>query len=307
MPQNFDLSQYEHATGLENAGKLAEYITKEMFVAAETGVATHTINSWERNELLKTKRSDEQRWRRFNFVQFIWVRMIDTMRQIGLSHEVIRGARETLVDEFPYEDLWRAITAIPGHMEKILENATDEERPVAKELFGPEFPESEVEAQVSVLQLLITDAVIKRIPISVAVFLDGTVIPIMPEDAQLMKTPDDMVERLTFEPHARVSITALLKEFLASDLAASRIGKLHVLDDNETTILQMIHSGEYKKVTINFRNRKMDTLELVKDHETTRKVVDVMADAAYQDITIVTHKGMIAKIENTMKVKLKRK
>ncbi|MEM7036106.1 MAG: hypothetical protein AAF570_03930, partial [Bacteroidota bacterium] len=222
-------------------------------------------------------------------------------------NDLMRMARETLVDEFPFEDLWRTIKSVPGYKEGILENATDEERPIAAEMLGREFTEPELEGNVTVLQLLITEAVSKRVPVSVAVFLDGTVIPIMPEDRQLIKTPEEMIEKLTFEPHARISITSLLKEFLASDLAASRIGKLHVLDDNETTILQMIHSGEYKKVTINFRNRKMDTLELVKDQDTTRKVVDVMADAAYQDITIVTHKGMIAKIENTTKVQLKRK
>ena len=48
----------------------------------------------------------------------------------------------------------------------------------------------------------------------------------------------------------------------------------------------------------------MDLLELTKSQDTTRKIVDILQEAQYQDITVKTHKGVITKVENTIKMYL---
>lgn len=154
------------------------------------------------------------------------------------------------------------------------------------------------------LQLLIGIVVEKRCPVSVAVFLNGDVIAI--EHHHDFKLPEAEESRLMHETHGRFSISELMKDFLASDLAPSRIDSIPILPDHETELLRIIHSGEYKSITINFRDKKMDSLELVKSQDTTRRVVDVLAESDYQNISIVTHKGQVSKIENTVKIKLPR-
>jgi hypothetical protein len=43
-------------------------------------------------------------------------------------------------------------------------------------------------------------------------------------------------------------------------------------------------------------------LELTKTHETSKKIVDVLTDGAYQDIVIKSHKGTVTHIQNTVKI-----
>ncbi|MEM7037589.1 MAG: hypothetical protein AAF570_11470, partial [Bacteroidota bacterium] len=77
-----------------------------------------------------------------------------------------------------------------------------------------------------------------------------------------------------------------------------------MLEESEARLLELIHSGEYKSVKINFRDRQMNSLELVKSQAVAKKIVDVLTEASYQDIVIKTHDGKVAMIENTVKIQL---
>ena len=158
--------------------------------------------------------------------------------------------------------------------------------------------EAGAEEVVNGLQLAISDAVLKKKPVSLVVFLDGDHAAMVMGEA----VPEYYVERMMYDTHITVSLTKILKDFMAGDLAPDRIGKLHILQPNEAALLEMIHSGEYHSVKINFRNQQMKSLELVKSQDVTRKIVDVLAESNYQDIQITTHKGMVTKIENTVKI-----
>ena len=107
----------------------------------------------------------------------------------------------------------------------------------------------------------------------------------------------------SFETHVRIPITGIIKEFLRGGLAIESMGDLQILDPNEQTVLRIIHSGQYDSVTVNFKDKKMKSMELRQSQEVTRKIVDVLAAGKYQDISIVQHEGQITKIENTLKFK----
>lgn len=303
---NFDLSSFAGTESFIKAAELSEYINQEMFLAADTGISNHTINHWERQGLIDGRRTDEKNWRRFTFVEFVWIRMIGTMRKVGLSLDVIREAKGALMEQITVASLMDLISEIPQLRDQLIGAALDKEKEeVEGILANPAENDPGYGGSFSLLQLLIASTIAKRCPVAIAIFLDGDCLPL--EGYPPVGLPAEEIKKLNNEPFVHISISQVVKEFLSSDLAPSRIGSLHVLDENETSLLELIHTGEYKKITVNFKDSEMDSLELVKDHKTTRRIVDVLADAEYQDITLVTHKGLIAKIENTTKVKLPRK
>lgn len=301
MAMNFDLSNYQGASSFVKAAELLEHITEEMFISTDLGLPTRTVNHWEHVGLIDNTRKEGQRWRRFSFTHFVWIKLIEQLRLVGLPIETIKEVKELLMGPMDMRELWRMLAEIPNIREKITAGVSEEEAREFDEFFdGEGWEEFEIEMYVNPLQLLICDAVVKRRPISIAVFLDGNAIPITAGD----ELPPEFAEALAFETHAVVSLTSILKEFLTGDLAEERIGQLQLLAPSEARLLEMIHSGKYQSVKINFKDKKMASLELVKSQDVTKQIVDVLAESNYQDISITTHKGMVTKIENTIKVQL---
>jgi hypothetical protein len=190
-----------------------------------------------------------------------------------------------------------------GDMSKVLSGTlTDEDQADFTEFFSKileDPPEGQKEETVTLLQLLIANVITKRCPITLIVFPDGTSFWL--EEHPEFVLPPEYKDRLSFESHVRISITGIIKEFLIGDLAIQRIDDLGILDENEAFLLQQVHSGDYKSIKINFREGEMDSLELTKSIETTKRVVDILAEAEYQDISITQHKGRVTRFENTIK------
>ncbi|UII32829.1 hypothetical protein LVD17_03150 [Fulvivirga ulvae] len=68
--------------------------------------------------------------------------------------------------------------------------------------------------------------------------------------------------------------------------------------------IKMGLDGLCESVTIRFKNRKMNTLEMVKVHDVKRKITDIVNESKYQDIMVKTSNGKVAVIKSTVKIKL---
>ena len=299
---NFNLTPFAGSNSILKAAELNEYLAEEMFIRPDVGLTNRTMNNWEAEGLIENRRDTEQRWRRFNFVEFVWLRLIHQMREIGVPIGTIKKAKDWIMEEVSVGDLLNVIGEMPQVVEEIIRNADESEAAEMREMFSNK---GRIKAmknmKVTALQLFIAQVVTRKSAISLAIFLDGDVLPV------IHGVPfEEGDRRIWEEPHAVVSISLIIKEFLASDLAPERMQKLHLLEENEEKLMEIIHSGEYESVKVNFRDGTMKSLELVKSQDTKRKIVDVLADAKYQDITIKTHKGMISTIQNTIKIQFDR-
>ncbi len=297
-----DFTPYIGERRYEKVLELCNGLLQRLFVGTDTGVAYRVINHWENVGLLDDGREDGQRWRRFTFVEFVWVRMIDEMRKVGLPVEIIKLVKASLFQPASIVDLdlhLRSIyqSGIGGKDEHKVERESMEKDMRGR--FDGGHEEQEVDG--NWLQHLILSTIVKRCPIVLVVFADGSLFAIHEEPGHFILP--EQLDRLSFETHVRIPITGIIKEFLRGGLAIERMGDLQILEPNEQTVLRIIHSGQYDSVTVNFKDKKMKSMELRQSQEVTRKIVDVLAAGKYQDISIVQHEGQITKIENTLKFK----
>jgi DNA-binding transcriptional MerR regulator len=282
--------------------ELCERLMQKVFIGTDTGVPYRSINHWEKIGLIDDEREDANSWRRFSFVEFIWIRMIDEMRKVGLPMDTIKAVKASLF--YP-----ASIVDLDIHLRSIYQsngaaNADHEAGRKAMEndmrgRFNGGFEEQQVDG--NWLQQLILSSIVKRCPVILVVFTNGTPYAIHEEPENFI-FPEHL-DRLSFETHVRIPITGIIKEFLIGGRAIERMGDLQILQPNELTVLRIIQSGVYDSVTVNFKDQKMKSLELRKSQDVTRKIVDVLASGKYQDISITQHKGQIMKIENTIKFK----
>jgi DNA-binding transcriptional MerR regulator len=303
MSQNFTLNPSPN-TPTESV-LLSLQLQEKLFVAADTGLPARHVQHWENEGLVDNTREEGQRWRRYTFVEFVWIKLVEQMRSMGIGIEVLLKVKKMLMEPVPVGNVWQAVLDDKEYLEETMARLSEPEREAAKVMFEEiKRSDQKMNYRFNTLQLLIGIVVEKRCPVSVAVFLNGDVIAI--EHHRDFKLPEAEENRLIHETHGHFSISELVKDFLAGELAPSRLESMSILPENETELLRVIHSGEYKSITINFRNKKMDSLELVKSQDTTRRVVDVLAESDYQNISIVTHNGQVSKIENTVKIQLSR-
>lgn len=75
-------------------------------------------------------------------------------------------------------------------------------------------------------------------------------------------------------------------------------------DSNEQQLLEIVRSGEYDEVVIGFRDKKMCSLTLNKVQDTKRKIVDVLRENPFQEITIKSHRGKVTRFLSKLKIKL---
>ncbi len=282
--------------------ELSERLMQKSFIGTDTGVPYRSINHWENSGLIDNDRGEARSWRRFSFVEFIWIRMIDEMRKVGLPMDTIKAVKASLFQPASIVDLdihLRSIYQARGAANVYHEAGREAMEKDMRGRFDGGFEEQQLDG--NWLQHLILSSIVKRCPVILVVFTDGTPFAIHEEPGYFI-FPEHL-DRLSFETHVRIPITGIIKEFLRGGLAIERMGDLQILEPNEQTALRIIHSGQYDSVTVNFKDKKLKSMELRQSQEVTRKIVDVLAAGKYQDISIVQHEGQITKIENTLKFK----
>jgi DNA-binding transcriptional MerR regulator len=297
-----DFTPYIGDRRYERVKELADGLQQRLFIGTDTGPSYRVLNHWENVGLIDNSREEGQRWRRFTFVEFVWVRMIDEMRKVGLPVEIIKLVKVSLFQPASIVDLDLHLRSIYLSANGGKDEHKEEREAMERDMRGRfDGGHEEQEVDGNWLQHLILSTIVKRCPIVLVVFADGSLFAIHEEPGHFILP--EQLDRLSFETHVRIPITGIIKEFLRGGLAIERMGDLQILEPNEQTVLRIIHSGQYDSVTVNFKDKKMKSMELRQSQEVTRKIVDVLAAGKYQDISIVQHEGQITKIENTLKFK----
>lgn len=73
-------------------------------------------------------------------------------------------------------------------------------------------------------------------------------------------------------------------------------------DENEIRLLKLIRSGEYDKIVVSLKHKKMSSLALIKEQNTKKKIAELLKENAFQDISVKSHNGKITRLQNTVKV-----
>lgn len=116
------------------------------------------------------------------------------------------------------------------------------------------------------------------------------------------KTSDWVRSIPGFENHNDVQIAGLIQFFtkLAHQLHNKGVDAI----ENENKLLGIIRSGDYDKVVIEFKDKRMHSLVLNRVQSIGKKFVDLLKENPFQKITIKSHRGKVARVETSVKVRL---
>jgi DNA-binding transcriptional MerR regulator len=79
--------------------KFQSNVREKKFKVSDTDVKYRVVNHWEEKGLLPDNlRKDSEGWRRFSFVEFIWLKVVEQLRSFGVPTDVIKNAKDRIMD-----------------------------------------------------------------------------------------------------------------------------------------------------------------------------------------------------------------
>jgi DNA-binding transcriptional MerR regulator len=282
--------------------KLETELREPRFTIKDTEIRHRNITHWG-NEGLLIGDFQKGKWRRFNYLEIIWLRMIAHLRSFEIPLELIRTLKHNLCEE--------NISIWDLYQER-------EVREVTQELAGNKTiipPPSELAPQViqamksmktSNLFFIVSDAVLFRNHWMILLNHKGDFIPLklaaLEEQMKLFQLPEFIKSSFV-----AISLSEVISESFKKidvDILADRIS---VLTQDEAEVLKHLRCGGLKSLKITFgKGEEIDLIEETRSSKVdpAARFSDVIWSKGYQTITAKTQDGKVTHFEISTRFKL---
>lgn len=288
-------------------------IQKRLFTVNDVGVSSKTILHWKKMGLLLDNYTVKANgWAKFNFVDYLWLQVVKELRNLGVSLEIIKKVKETLIDgtkptksfEEYRQDVDVSSTYRMGN--------DDEKNEVADFLYS----QNQVARHFS---QLMTSCIMAKENGQIIVFSNGEAYFKMDREDILFKQyysgkGDDDYDNdtcvpaytLKYQTYICVSVTELILKYLILDTNKLKIPLLPLLSKEEKEILEFVRKDKVVSVTVRKKNGKINLLEATEQYkpaELNARLTELFLKEDYQDIEIKKENGY-AIFKRTVKHKL---
>jgi DNA-binding transcriptional MerR regulator len=291
-----------------NTITLQERIKERRLTVKDIGVDYRWIDHWHSKGLLIGTYQD-RKWRKFNLVEFVWLKMIVKMREFNLSLETVKAVKDELDIDITGDDLIKMSEI--SLMEIIPQLAPSNLESAARSLLKNKEVQEKIRlARLNLIEIFIMDILTLYSYYSILINPGGEIIPIKYSYLELYSDKMEFKNFIT-KSYVSISITEILKDFiLEKDIDLSNKKRLAILTEEESLVLMAIRKDGLKSVIIKFDNdSKMNLLEEIKEEKIDKasRLFEMIMTKGYQDITIKTQNGEITYCENKTKQLIKKK
>lgn len=296
--QNQDINFVEFFCNdsIEKAAELYKELQRPIMSGADLGITLPVLGHW-------VKQLDEKTIprRKYSLTDYVWYKLVEQLRNAGLSFTAIRNLKEQLLSEVELKGIITKLQQAKEYIDSL--KLSNEQKKHLEKLIGSS--DSKIttdQTSFSIIHIMIMESVLTKLPLNVAVFLDGTFTVLDKSKEHLYSTEEK--ERLLYETYISVSISAILKKFLYTDVSGFVIPQIGLFSYAENKLFEVVHSGDYEQIIISFKDKKTKSLELKKSEDVKKHIVDILQSENFGSIIVKKHNGIITKIENTIKVTL---
>lgn len=297
----------------EDAVGVVEYMdryTTRRFYIGDTGINRKTLNDWENNGLLPYEYTGDG-WRKFSFVEWVWLECIIELRQLGVSLEKIKDLKKLLfdlnVDEF-----------IGSTKERfsVYEGKIDQKETVLAAFdnteLTPEIKKQFVQrTQLSYFLPYLLFLVINEPNLCLGYnnhnFCTFFVLGGVEQD--MKESNEAVISKLVDDSFVVLNLRKIVNNiFQKPDLRHHDDFILDFLSPKEKAILDEIRNTNAKEILITFDNESNPTHIKVNRNriskETLNKVARYLKKGNYQTVEFTTRDGQLIKYEETDIIKL---
>ncbi|MBL7745392.1 MAG: MerR family transcriptional regulator [Chitinophagaceae bacterium] len=271
-------------------------------------VNSRVLNYWvEEAELLK--KWNEKGWRKFSFLEIIWLKVISDLREFGVSFEILKKLKDELFRVPTTEEILIAFEEKRKGIQDLLKKGTlsgdvkyMHEMALKLKDFAGDLEDSEIMPMfanlifIIVLYRLGADLVINKHG-KFAIFLETSkeVIVVNPEVQQLLN-----------EPHISIPLTNIIESFILKDEIDKEL-QTEIFTEEEWKILEILRREKPNSLTVTFDDKqKINLVEITKSKKVdiANRLSNIILKGGYETITLKTQKGKVVSCTQTEKLKL---
>lgn len=288
---------------LDQFPEIEESIDKKRFVIKDVGVTHRWISHWDKEGLLLSQHQQEK-WRRFDLVEYVWLKMIMVLRSYSIPLQTIRQLKEALVVKYVdlSEDQKNVIIENALAIAKTQDynsNADDFRRKV-DELLADSL-------EINWLKLYIVDAMVLKNHFAIALNQSGEVLPIKEKYLNQWKMKYPEVREFLQKHHVCISISEILSDFISTKDLDVVCGELAMITPEEKEVLRVLREEKPDEVKIRLsKDNEIDLIEITKNVKVDKaaRLTEIIMNDGYQTIEVKTQKGQVVHCANTRKIKV---
>lgn len=285
-----------------NTAQITENINKAQFTMTDVGLSSRLLSHWEKSELL-IDTYEERKWKRFNLIEYTWIKIITEMRKYDLSHKAIRNAKGAIVFDFKIKDL----PDQKQFYENIKRFGPNDQQEKIEELLQTAQMKSQLnDFKINYLELVILYIILLRGNYSLLVNAEGECIPFkLHAIDEYLK--NDMFSEFLSGTFISISITQILRDFMIVNEFALPKRRLTLLSSSESQLINTIREKDV--VSVKVMKDSSNMIELIEEFREEKidkaaRLMDIILKHGYQTIEIKTQDGNIVHCSNQIKRKV---
>lgn len=236
-------------------------------------ITYRTINYWDEKGYLTGVQNEGNKWRKFDFIQLIWIHLLDKCRQLGISLESVIPV------------IFQSYGYIPKSEEikdaAVLNTLSTEEKTLYKEMIGAH---SNFQ---NIFRFWATRAIFLKLPISIRYYSDGTCCTMLGNEKVMGNTSDHAVDMLSY---ISISLNELIKEFIEHQ-PINILASTEIVSKDELEIIKHLRNGDLSEATIHLKDGEPRMLHLttpVRDVELEKRMYEYLT-SPYEKLEIKTN------------------
>jgi len=294
-----NISQYWNAEK-RDVLDLLNIINKKHFTIKDLNISYRKINNWQQEGLILDERDNTNDWRKFSFVDYVWIKTIYELRKIGISLKLIRNIYENIIKESQKAFLNFDKDDVLSQIRFTLDKATVKEIRHIEAKKIKKYEVIETDTGFNRLGVQIAFSIIEKKDLCLAVNNDGEYL------LNDLKSSFTSINNNRWKSYTTVLISEFYKEFIQSQESNNSLMKLMLLDENEIEVLNQLKRENIKSVKIKFsRGKKIESIEITEEKkvEAEARLSDYILSGGYHNITYKTESGKIVSFERKTKIK----
>jgi hypothetical protein len=281
-----------------SGGELDFYITKPVFSISDMGVPKEDLILWVKEGLLNTSEIIDDT--KFNLEDYMRIQIIQQLLGFCVQLCTIKKVFSTVNEVVNVKELIVELQKNPP---------PDFESKERKEAFQKNILDIDPEnfngpKSISSLQYLISYYILdQKEQVYLVVYPNGDCVFPWYEGHAYTYAPEEL-ERITYQPHIRISLTAIVRKFISSEKAFD-LPFHYRLNNPAYHLMDKALSGSYSEIVASFKNRNIEALELTQQVNPKTKITEIMKGKAFGNVTVIKHDGRISRIISTRNVRFK--
>ncbi len=292
----------------EQASKFSELsikILEKNFTTTQVGVSYRWITFWDERGLLPSV-TEKRKWRKFSFVEYVWLKMIIELRKYNISLDIICRLKDSLFESSSANEYINSPELLE---EMLLRIAPDNQKEAVKQILADKEKIYAEIQQITItpIYLLVLDAILLKSHIAILINHEGVYIPFKEFYFEDFYKNNDFREFI-HKSYISISITEIVSDFIKENDLEMLEGKLTILTEQEAQIIDLIRQRKYKSLKVRFDDDKEISMVEATSAETPdieKRLIDMIMKNGYQEIVLKTERGKLVNCENTRKIKLK--